>query len=135
MAKANKNMPKDLTDAQKERWETEHDVEYIVTIYAGGEHRRAAFLAAEAGIDGSALDDLAKRAPGIREHMPPDLSQPLDKGAVQGNPVEDAAKKEDVPEETAQAFGVEQVAAREPFGGKGDHDGNGKPGGAKPASK
>lgn len=88
MAKANKrDLTKDLSPVEKERWGREHTIEYIVRIWSGGEHLRAANLAAEAQFGQKELDDLVVLAPGILDHMPAEPGEERDKGSVQGDPV------------------------------------------------
>jgi hypothetical protein len=92
MAKANqtkyrKEATKDMSDVEIQRWDEQHTPEYVAKIWAGGEHLRAANLAAEAQFDEKTLDDLSVLCPGIKDHMPAAPGEETQKGAVQGDPV------------------------------------------------
>lgn len=84
---------KDMTAEEKKRWEGQHDFDYIVTIWNGGEHIRAATLAAEAEFSESKLDDLAVLCPGIKDHMPAGPGEVRAKGTVPGDPVRDELQR------------------------------------------
>lgn len=161
--KSKADLTKDLSPVEKERWDEQHTIEYVARIYSGGEHLRAGALAAEAQFSESELDDLKVLALGIVDHMPAEPGTVADKGSIQGDPVkremdryqidesevrdlqqqrEDSLdpdairdKREEKPAGKPDNSGVDgPTLHREPFGGKGDHDGNGKVGGAKPAT-
>lgn len=89
------NPTKDMTAEEKDAWERQHDVKYINTIFQGGEHLRAAALAAEANLSQSELDELSEKCPGIIDHFPADKGEVRAEGTVPGNPVEDAIHKDD----------------------------------------
>lgn len=153
---------KDMTAEQKKQWEGQHDFDYIVTIWNGGEHIRAATLAAEAEFSDSKLDDLSVLCPGIKEHMPAGPGEVRQQGTVPGDPVRDEMNRFQVDESEVTSLqeqreeahdadavrakreekpagkpdnngqdGITLTPERQPFGGKGDHDNDGKVGGAK----
>lgn len=88
-------MAKTRTTAEQEAWDAEHSFDYIVSIYAGGEHLRAAALAAEAKFSQKKLDDLVEQCPGILAHMPDDKGEVKDSGTVPGDPVGEAIQRDD----------------------------------------
>lgn len=88
------NPTKNLTAEEKDAWERQHTVQYITTLYQGGEHLRAAALAAEANLNQSDLDTLSEKNPGILDHMPADKGDVRPEGTVPGNPTEDALRKD-----------------------------------------
>lgn len=64
------------------------DFDRIVQLWAGGEHLRAAALAAEQGYDDNKLEELSILCPGIRDHMPAERGDVRNTGTVPGDPVE-----------------------------------------------
>lgn len=94
MAKSIKaEQTKDMTADEKTRWAKQHDFDHIVKIWSGGEHMRAATLAAEAEFSDDKLDDLAVLCPGIKDHMPASPGDVRAKGTVPGDPARDELKR------------------------------------------
>lgn len=159
--KTKAELTKDLSPVEKERWDALHTIEAIARLYSGGEHLRAAALAAEAQFSEKELDDLKVLAPGIVDHMPAEPGEVADKGSVQGDPVKkemdryqiDESEVRDLQQQREESLDADAVRAKreeKPAGrpdnsGKDgpslhrefhplDHDQNGVKGGAKPAS-
>lgn len=59
----------------------------IAKLWAGGEHLRAASLAAEQKYSDAKLEELSILCPGIKDHMPADAGEVRQKGTVPGDPV------------------------------------------------
>lgn len=127
------NPTKDMTGPEKDRWTAEHSMDYIVTIWNGGEHIRAANLAGEAEFSPKELDDLAILCPGIKDHLPAGPDDPRAKGTVPGDPVVtemqkfqiDESEVTDLAQKHKEAHDVDAaLAKREPRpGGHPDNTG------------
>lgn len=105
---------KNMTAVEKERWDKQHDFDSIVTLYSGGEHLRAASLAAEAKFSQSKLDDLAVLCPGIIDHMPADPGDTRQKGSVPGNPTETEMSKFQTDESEVSDLAQQHKEAHDP---------------------
>lgn len=65
----------------------------IAKLWAGGEHLRAAALAAEQKYPEAKLEELSILCPGIKDHMPAGVGNVLQKGTVPGDPVADEMQR------------------------------------------
>lgn len=84
--------------------DTPKEFDRIVTLWAGGEHLRAAALAAEEKFSAAKLDELSILCPGIKDHMPGRPGEVRNTGTVPGNPVESEMKRMRVDEAQVDDF-------------------------------